>query len=150
MNNTEQSQNEVRESTFPRWLIAVFVLALLAAAGVFAYEQFAAPTPQLADTVSVQEAAALREQGVYFVDVRTPAEYEQAHIPDVPLIPVAELPDRLSEIPRDQPVVFVCQSGGRSAQARDIARQAGYENVTSMAGGMLDWQAANLPTVSAK
>ena len=84
------------------------------------------------------------------MDVRTPAEYEQAHIPDVPLIPVAELPDRLSEIPSDQPVVFVCQSGGRSAQARDIARQAGYENVTSMAGGMLDWQAANLPTVSGK
>lgn len=150
MNNTDHSQSEVRESTFPRWLIAIVVLALLAAASFFVYQQLIPQTAALPDTVSVTEVAAMREQGAYLVDVRTPEEYQQAHIPDVPLIPIAELPNRLSEIPTDQTVVFICRSGARSAQARDLTRAAGYTNVTSMEGGMSNWVAANLPVVSGK
>ena len=150
MENPEQQLQEDSRRSFPRWLIGLLVVILLAAAGFAIAQQIgpkAAPAP---DVVSVTEAARLREAGVKLIDVRTPAEYEQAHIPDVAWIPIDELPDRLNEVPKDQQVIFVCQSGVRSARARDLAREAGYTQVTSMEGGMGEWQTQNLPVVSGK
>ncbi|HSN95498.1 MAG TPA: rhodanese-like domain-containing protein, partial [Anaerolineaceae bacterium] len=58
------------------------------------------------------------------------------------------LENRLVEVPKDTKIVVVCRSGNRSAQGRDILLKAGYENVTSMAGGMNDWVAAGYPSVT--
>jgi rhodanese-related sulfurtransferase len=52
------------------------------------------------------------------------------------------------EVPPDQEIVVVCRSGNRSATCRDILPDAGLTHVTSMAGGMLDWQASGYPPVS--
>jgi rhodanese-related sulfurtransferase len=68
-------------------------------------------------------------------------------VPGSTLVPLGELESRLVEVPRDQEVVVVCRSGNRSAEARDILLEAGYERVTSMAGGLLQWRAAGYPTV---
>ena len=65
-------------------------------------------------------------------------------------IPLGELPNRLSEVPQDKEVVVVCRSGRRSAEGRDILRNAGYPQSTSMTGGMNAWSAANLPVVTGK
>ena len=102
----------------------------------------------LAKEISVYEAAKMREQGAFILDVRTPEEWNEVHIPDSTLIPLDELPNRVNEVPKDQDVVVVCRSGNRSQQGRDILLNAGYEQVTSMTGGVNEWKTAGYPTVS--
>jgi len=147
-----QSPHEPAPNTQPKsrlvWAIAILVWLVLAAAAFVIYRQLQPAVAQVPDTVTVAQVAELREAGAYFVDVRTPEEYQQVRIPDVPLIPIDELPARMNEIPRDRQVVFVCAAGGRSARARDLAREAGYTLVTSMDGGITDWQAQNMPVIT--
>lgn len=101
-----------------------------------------------AKEISVDEASKMRDQGAFILDVRQPEEWNEVHIPDATLIPLGELPARINEVPKDQDVVVVCRSGNRSQEGRDILLDAGYEQVTSMAGGMNEWTAAGYPTVS--
>jgi rhodanese-related sulfurtransferase len=98
--------------------------------------------------ISVQEAAQRRDAGAFMLDVREPSEWEDFHMPDATLIPLSELPDRLAEVPTDQPVVVVCRSGNRSQLGRDILLEAGYKGVVSMAGGMKEWRDVGFPVVS--
>lgn len=104
-------------------------------------------TGQLPDEVSVAQAAALREQGAFILDVRTPEEWAEYHIPGSTLIPVDELESRIAEVPQGQQVVVVCRSGNRSAVGRDILKDASFDQVTSMAGGLKAWSADGLETV---
>lgn len=76
---------------------------------------------------SSDEAHRIVAAGATLLDVRTPAEYGGRHIEGAVNIPVDEVRARLSEIPRDKPVVVYCQSGGRSAAAASTLREAGYE-----------------------
>lgn len=89
------------------------------------------------------------EQGerVFVLDVRQPAEFtgELGHVPGAALLPLGELRGRLDEIPRDRPVITVCRSGARSAQASLILEKAGYPRVANLAGGMLRWNSEGLP-----
>lgn len=128
-------------------LVAAFAVTQLlpATAGDDAAETGAVPRE-----VSVAQAAELREAGAFVLDVREPSEWEQAHVPDSTLIPLGQLSSRMSEVPTDQQVVIICRSGNRSAQARDLLLNAGFTNVTSIAGGIIDWQAQGQPTVSGR
>ena len=78
--------------------------------------------------------------GAILLDVRTEEEYKELRIPGSVLIPVAELPDRLSELPKDpaKPIVIYCRSGNRSATAAGILVKAGFPVVYDM-GGIIDW-----------
>lgn len=109
-----------------------------------------APAPAVENTfsaeVSVAEAARLREQGAFILDVRTPQEWNEGHIPGATLIPLDQLADRVKEVPADKPVVVVCRTGNRSATGRDLLKKAGWVNVTSMAGGVTEWAKQGLPT----
>jgi rhodanese-related sulfurtransferase len=98
--------------------------------------------------VSVQQAAQKRAQGAFILDVREKEEWNQGHIPNATLIPLGELEKRLNEVPKDREVVVVCRSGNRSATGRDVLRKAGLNLTTSMAGGMNQWAAQGLPTVT--
>ena len=120
------------------------VVAALCLAGCGSTATSAAPTA-IPMTVSVSQAAALRDGGAYVLDVREPSEFAAGHIAGATLIPLGELANRTSEVPHDKTVVVVCHSGNRSAQGRDMLRQAGFTNATSMAGGLTDWVAAGLP-----
>ena len=120
------------------------VVAALCLAGCGSTATSAAPTA-IPMTVSVSQAAALRDGGAYVLDVREPSEFAAGHIAGATLIPLGELASRTSEVPHDRTVVVVCHSGNRSAQGRDMLRQAGFTNATSMAGGLTDWVAAGLP-----
>lgn len=108
----------------------------------------AASADALPREISVSQASAKREAGAFILDVRQPEEWNQSHIPGATLIPLGELASRVNEVPRDQQVVVVCHSGNRSAQGRDILLSAGFTQVTSMAGGLTQWEAAGYPTVS--
>ena len=102
----------------------------------------------LASEISISEALAKRDAGAFILDVRQPDEWNEAHIPDSTLIPLDQLPNRINELPKDREIVVVCRSGNRSAQGRDLLLQAGFTDVTSMAGGLNQWKTAGYPTVS--
>jgi rhodanese-related sulfurtransferase len=85
--------------------------------------------------------------GAFLLDVRRDDEWAAGHAPDAVHIPLAELPDRLAEVPKDQPVCAVCHSGGRSARATAFLAQQGY-TVTNYEGGMLAWRDAGGPLVA--
>ena len=93
------------------------------------------------DASAAQEL--LSENSVAVVDVRERDEYEGplGHIKGSRLIPLSELPSRASELARDTPVVAVCRSGARSAQAVVMLQKAGFVDVANLAGGMLRWRA---------
>lgn len=126
--------------------IAIVLLSVFAATAFRpgATTEEAAVSVSLPAEISVDEAAQLREEGAFILDVREPQEWEAGHISGANLIPLGEIPDRLDEIPQDQTVVVVCRSGNRSGQATQFLRQSGYGLATSMAGGMSQWAAANL------
>ncbi len=97
------------------------------------------------------EPTALQERlgRVQLVDVREPAEFTDAlgHIEGAVLLPLGELGTRLGEIDRSRPVVTVCRSGTRSAQATVLLQRAGLTQVANLAGGMLRWRADRLAVV---
>jgi rhodanese-related sulfurtransferase len=96
--------------------------------------------------IDVTTTAALQKQSdVLLIDVREPDEYEAGHIPGITLIPMGEVPDRLSEIPKDKTVIVTCRSGNRSGQITDFLREQGYEQVHNMQGGIVAWEKAGLP-----
>jgi sulfur dioxygenase len=81
------------------------------------------------------------------VDVREPGEFvgPLGHIRGAALMPLAELAARATELDRARPVVTVCRSGARSAQAALQLGKAGFGQVANLAGGMLRWRAAGHP-----
>ena len=83
---------------------------------------------------------------IQLLDVREPAEFTDAlgHIPGARLLPLTQLAARMDEIARDQPVVAICRSGARSAQATVLLHKAGWTEVANLAGGMLRWRAESL------
>jgi glyoxylase-like metal-dependent hydrolase (beta-lactamase superfamily II)/rhodanese-related sulfurtransferase len=89
------------------------------------------------------DALAERGPDLQVVDVRDPAEWDDAlgHIRGAKLLPLAELAARQGELDRDRPVVAVCRSGTRSAQACQLLQKAGFTQVANLAGGMLRWRA---------
>jgi glyoxylase-like metal-dependent hydrolase (beta-lactamase superfamily II)/rhodanese-related sulfurtransferase len=85
---------------------------------------------------------------VHVLDVRQSHEMQESlgGIAGSQLIPLNELKARLSEVPRDRPVVAVCHAGMRSGQATVILRSAGVERAANLRGGMLLWSQLGLPT----
>lgn len=84
---------------------------------------------------------------VHVLDVRDADEFngDTGHIPNAQLIPISELREQLDALPRDCPIVTVCQSGRRSGQATVILGKYGFDQVANMRGGMLEWASAKLP-----
>jgi rhodanese-related sulfurtransferase len=76
------------------------------------------------------------------VDVREPFERDIADLPEVGQvrIPLAEVPGRSGEIPRDREVVFYCRSGSRSGSAVQFLQAQGFEAVVNLKGGVLAWR----------
>ena len=71
------------------------------------------------------------------LDVRTNEEYMAGHIPGCRLIPVDEIENRADEVPRDaDPILVICQGGGRSAAACEILSNKGFTNLVNIYDGM--------------
>lgn len=84
------------------------------------------------------------------IDVRQYPEFAAGHLRGARLLPLDELPKRLHEIDQDRPVVLMCRSGKRSAQARSILAGAGFAQVSELEGGVQAWQQAGLPLEAAE
>ena len=97
-----------------------------------------------------ERIAGARAGEIQVIDVREPHEFSDAlgHVPGARSLPLSQLGARLGEIDRARPVVAVCRSGARSAQATVLLRKAGLEQVANLAGGMLRWRAESLPVAA--
>jgi len=133
------------KSSFPVWGWVLIGVVLIAAAGAVAAQFLKPVVVSLPPEITVDQAAQRRDQGAFILDVREPSEWTSFHIPGATLIPLGDLPNRLTEVPKDREVVVVCRTGNRSAQGRDILLKAGFTKVTSMAGGVTQWQTQGLP-----
>lgn len=139
-------RSTARPSSKVIWLIAGAVVTLT----VLALVMFQAPSraQTLPNEITTADALAKRNAGAFILDVREPSEWNEYHVPNSTLIPLGSLAARVNELPRDKEIVVVCRSGNRSATGRDVLRQAGFAQVTSLAGGLNGWKAAGYPTVS--
>ena len=81
-----------------------------------------------ADTKNQELLTAIRN-GALMVDVRTPAEFAADRVAGAINIPLDKIPRRLSQFKGNDMIVVFCKSGGRSAQAKDILEQSGFENI---------------------
>lgn len=79
---------------------------------------------------------------LHVLDVRTPAEFESAHIPGSYNVPLDTLRENRTEIARhlDRPVVLVCRSGQRSGEAEQVLAATGLPNVHVLDGGITTWE----------
>jgi hydroxyacylglutathione hydrolase len=86
--------------------------------------------------MSVEE---LRQNRPAVLDVRGPMEYQSGHVPLATLIPLDELPRRVAEIDRRQPLAIICGSGYRSSIACSMLMREGFSNLSNVAGGTSAW-----------
>jgi hydroxyacylglutathione hydrolase len=84
-------------------------------------------------------------EGAFVIDVREPAEYEAGHVPGAVHLPQADLALRIDELPRDQPIICICQAGRRSLRAAQFLVQAGFTNVANVEGGTSAWVESGRP-----
>jgi sulfur-carrier protein adenylyltransferase/sulfurtransferase len=80
-----------------------------------------------------------RKDQFVLVDVREPFEYDISRIPGSKLIPLGELPARLSELDSADDIVLHCKVGGRSAKALRILQEAGFRKLNNLQGGITAW-----------
>jgi molybdopterin/thiamine biosynthesis adenylyltransferase/rhodanese-related sulfurtransferase len=88
-----------------------------------------------------------RQEPFVLVDVREPYEYAICRIPGSKLIPVGELPARLSELDTADEIVLQCKGGSRSARALHILQEAGFRKLANLQGGITAWADQVDPTV---
>jgi len=114
------------------------------------YEQFCgitptvtdeAASPESTDDVTVRELKSRldRQDSFLLLDVREPQEFEICRIPGSVLIPLNELPARLSEIEGRDDMIVHCKSGVRSGKAVKLLHEAGYGQARNLKGGILAW-----------
>jgi rhodanese-related sulfurtransferase len=89
---------------------------------------------------------ACREGQCCVIDVREPHEFAAGHIPNAINHPLSQFDP--SQLPKDKPVVLVCQAGGRSARALQQAHAAGRTDIIHYAGGTGGWRAKGGPVTS--
>jgi rhodanese-related sulfurtransferase len=102
---------------------------------------------EIQPTALQEQIAGKKASEIQIVDVREPSEFSDSlgHIRGARLLPLSELAARIGEIAADRPVVTVCRSGARSAQATVLLQKAGFNLLANLAGGMLRWRAESLP-----
>ena len=114
------------------------------------YEQFCGITPAAPagtaslgadDDATVEELKARldRKDAFLLLDVREHREFEICRIPGSVLIPLGDLPSRLSELDGRDDMIVHCKSGVRSGKAVRLLREAGYSKARNLTGGILAW-----------
>lgn len=104
--------------------------------------------PTVRDLAPAEVARAVTEGRAVIVDVREPNETAIERIPGSVLLPLSRFdPREISDL-KGKMVVFSCRSGVRSVRACELARAAGLACDAHLAGGLIAWKAAGLPTES--
>ena len=101
---------------------------------------------QVRDLTPEEVAQGLAEDRILLVDVREPNETTIESYPDAAVVPLSAFDPASIPDPRGRRVVFACRSGKRSVTASLAAQAAGLPYDKHLAGGILGWKAAGLPT----
>jgi rhodanese-related sulfurtransferase len=122
---------------------ALFFAALAFMAATIGATPVAAQTqaPQQVPLIEPAQVRSLMALGgkITIVDVRRPDETAQGTIPGAILMPLDNLPNTFSSLPKKGKLIVYCRSGHRSAQAVQFLLGHGYTNAVSMNGGYLAW-----------
>jgi rhodanese-related sulfurtransferase len=97
-------------------------------------------------TVSSQQAVQLvnQQQGI-FLDVRSADLFKTGSIPQARNVPAADIESRLNSLPKNKPIIVVCDQGRESARVAGILRKQGFEQAVSLGGGLRAWVQDGLP-----
>ena len=144
------------EHTYPgrhHWLalLGVLLAPLAALAGEPAAKAATVPAATATAVVAPMSQEALLERqakhdnSLFLLDVRTPQEYAEGHVPGAVNVPQEQLASRLAEVPKDKDVVIYCRSGRRSVLAADILAANGYSRLSHLEGDMNAWVAKGRP-----
>jgi rhodanese-related sulfurtransferase len=85
---------------------------------------------------------------IYLLDVRTLGEYTQKRIKGTRLIPIDQIQRRINEIPKNRPIIVICETGMRSAQVGRYLDSLGYQDVFNLSQGIMGWQLRGYPIES--
>ncbi|HLZ59387.1 MAG TPA: MBL fold metallo-hydrolase [Ktedonosporobacter sp.] len=115
--------------------------------GLSAWQAAALPTGQfeIADIQTLYQRWS-RQEPFIIVDVRRPDEWQKGYIPGAWHCHIGNLPQRIQDLPTDQPLMTICQSGYRAEIAASMIAASGRE-VIAVRGGMEDWMKMGLPIV---
>ena len=97
--------------------------------------------------ITVDDLADVLAAGGRVVDVREPAEFEDARVPGASLVPLATVPQRIDAFGGDGTTYVICRSGGRSMQACRFLAEQGAD-VANVTGGTLAWIASGRDVAS--
>ena len=101
----------------------------------------------LKEVTPLEATQLLNHQDAVLLDVREPQEYQEGFLPNSIRIPLGSLSEKAAQLDkhRERPIIIVCRSGNRSAQAVRMLKRMGYETVYNLGGGLHAWRTANLP-----
>jgi rhodanese-related sulfurtransferase len=102
--------------------------------------------PQVRNLTPQEVAQGLRDGRLLLVDVREPNETAVERFPEAVLVPLSSFDPAAIPEPAGREVVFACRSGRRSVTASLVAQEQGFPYGSHLAGGILAWKAAGLPT----
>ena len=99
--------------------------------------------------ISVEDLKSKLDKKEHFLllDVREQGEFDTGRIPNSQLIPLAQLPEKFSELDKNIPIAVHCRSGGRSARAAKFLLDKGFKDVVNVAGGIIAWSERIDPTI---
>jgi molybdopterin/thiamine biosynthesis adenylyltransferase/rhodanese-related sulfurtransferase len=109
-------------------------------------------TQQVEEIEPFEAAQEIEGGDIVLIDTREPHEYEESHLEDGKLVPPGLLADEIAAAAPDKSArtIIYCRSGNRSFKAAEQMQALGYEDVASMAGGILAWQEQGLPVIAAE
>ena len=130
----------VRVTGFATYLKALFIATLVMTTLLHA------PSSAQGAAVSLDQARAEFERGqALLVDIREPDEHATGVAAGAKLLPMGQLLSRAAELPRDRPVLLICNTQNRSRATYDALRERGYTNVRYVNGGMSEWARRGWP-----
>jgi rhodanese-related sulfurtransferase len=97
--------------------------------------------------VDVTTAASLLREGALLLDVREPFEIATCAVAGSTHVPMRQIPEALSDLPRDRLVLVLCHHGGRSLRVTQFLRANGFAQVSNVAGGIDAWAQQIDPTL---
>lgn len=128
---------------FPRnkkVVVLILLVALFAALGFFLSER-GQETISYVNVTPGEAREMIDSRSPVILDVRTPDEFENGHVPGAILVPIDELKDStFLKIPKDEEILIYCRSGHRSSWGAEYLARMGYASTYNLSGGIMVWE----------
>jgi rhodanese-related sulfurtransferase len=85
------------------------------------------------------EHQAKHPQHLFVLDVRSPEEFKEGHVPGAVNVPYDQIASRLADVPKDKDVVLYCRTGRRAGIAAEVLQANGYTRLSHLEGDMTEW-----------